>query len=348
MSTPIARSVKASFGDDLRRFSFEGNSFSHLEEIVRSIYNLKNEDVLMKYEDDEKDLITIRSDQELDVAFQLSPSGSLKIFVSVNTQQEPSPLYPQVAPNQTVNQIPTQVSPPTDPIILSSPGSCSPKDNWKNFAKSRKINRLDRKYDHLQKRALKFGTARLVQDVTVPDGTIMAPNCEFVKTWRIRNESTAVWQPDFVFVFRKGDCLSNIQSIHLSKVVNPGEEIDISIPMKAPSTFGRYLSVWRLGTCANVKPFGQPFYVRVIVADPNKPVPIICCQDTSFETKINELVAMGFTDRDVNEKILKKCRGDMDRVVWKLLKKQHKLQYKQQKCLYKMEKNRKKVENATC
>jgi len=342
-ATAIPRSVKASFGEDLRRFGFEGNSFAVLEEIVRSIYDLKDK-LVIKYQDDEKDWITLRSDQELEVAFQLASNGSLKITVLVESYG-PLPLYPQIAPPIMPidsSQVPSQVISSQIPVYSPHSGNCSPSaKHYRNF---KKIEHLDKKFENLQKKSLKYGTARLVQHVTVPDGTVIPPNYDFVKTWRIRNESTTVWQPDFIIKFKKGDRLSNIECMHLPKAVNPGEEVDISIPMKTPSSFGRYLSVWRLSTGSHSNLFGQPFYVRVIVADPNGPLPVQCHEDANLETKMAELASMGFNDRDINEKLLKKCRGDMDKAVWKLLKKQQKLQFKQQKCLYRMEKNRRKAE----
>jgi len=352
MSNLQERSVKVCFGDEIRRFGFEGNSFSRLEEIIRSLFVMKTS-MVVKYQDDEKDWITITSDKELEVAFQLSANGTLKVHVNplekeVSVQ---SPLYPQVIPAISPPEMPPQYP----QGIPSQFPQGSPSQYPRNFGncgkklhKLKKLEHLDKKLNRLQMKALKYGTARLVEDVTVPNGTVIPPNNSFIKTWRIRNESTSVWQPEFLFLFKKGDCLSDVECVHLPKVVNPGEEVDISVPMKTPSSLGTYASIWRLSSGPSAKPFGQPFCVKIIVGDPSKPIPFEYCETQNYLTKINELVEMGFSDRTLDEKILKKCKGDMDRVVWKLLKKQQKLFLKQQKFVCKIEKYKRKAEANSC
>jgi len=110
--------------------------------------------------------------------------------------------------------------------------------------------------------------------------------------------------------------------------------------MKAPLAVGRYFSVWRL-TGPKEKPFGQPFHVKICVSNSDGSTPFNM-PDDPVEFQLSELAAMGFTDREKAEKVLKKCRGDLDKVVWKLLKHQHKMNYKGENCAYKIEKHRRK------
>src|SRR5574340_445852 len=43
-----------------------------------------------------------------------------------------------------------------------------------------------------------------IKDVTVPDGTVLAPNARLVKTWRLRNNGNCAWTTDTKLVFTSG------------------------------------------------------------------------------------------------------------------------------------------------
>jgi len=96
-------SVKVSFGDDIRRFTMEGNSFVTLKEIIRSLYHIDS-DLAVKYQDDEEDWINIQSDQELATAF-LFCKGTLKITVDAKENWIPSQvlILPLECSNQSSN-----------------------------------------------------------------------------------------------------------------------------------------------------------------------------------------------------------------------------------------------------
>jgi len=110
MSTAV-HSVKVSFGEDIRRFSFEGFSFSNLEKDLHLVYQLPPTTQLsIKFQDDESEWITVSSDLELANAFELFPTRPLRITFSLNKEQpalpivetiaipsvQPFPLYPMI------------------------------------------------------------------------------------------------------------------------------------------------------------------------------------------------------------------------------------------------------------
>jgi hypothetical protein len=92
--------------------------------------------------------------------------------------------------------------------------------------------------------------AQFIKDVTIPDGTIMAQGQAFTKTWRIKNVGTCAWN-GFSLVFDSGDAMGGAASSAIA-VVNPGQEIDLSVNMTAPTAPGNYRSYWRIVTNSNI------------------------------------------------------------------------------------------------
>ena len=103
-----------------------------------------------------------------------------------------------------------------------------------------------------------------VSDVTVPDNTTMTPGQQFTKTWRVRNNGTCPWEAGFNFNFTSGEAMGG-SSVSLASDVQPGNEVDISVPMTAPSTAGTYRGNWRM-TNASGTFFGDEVYVLIIVS----------------------------------------------------------------------------------
>src|SRR3990170_4187565 len=95
--------------------------------------------------------------------------------------------------------------------------------------------------------------SEFVSDVTVPDGTSFEPGTVFRKTWRIRNSGTCTWDAGYRFAFLSGDRMSGPRSAPLGSLdrlyesspllpsVRPGEEIEVSVTLIAPSEEGTYL-----------------------------------------------------------------------------------------------------------
>lgn len=96
--------------------------------------------------------------------------------------------------------------------------------------------------------------AKLEGDVTVKDGTIFPPGAQFTKIWRLRNIGSCSWTSDFLLVFSSGERMSGPQSSPIGRTVNPGETIDLSVNLVAPTQAGEYRGNWQLST-----PTGQVF-----------------------------------------------------------------------------------------
>ncbi len=90
-----------------------------------------------------------------------------------------------------------------------------------------------------------------VGDVTIPDGTVVAPGQAFTKTWRVRNVGSCPWTTSYALVFVFGNTFgaAPVTAFSPSTVsvlpVNPGQTADFSLNMVAPTVPGHYRSYWR-------------------------------------------------------------------------------------------------------
>ncbi len=105
--------------------------------------------------------------------------------------------------------------------------------------------------------------AQFVSDVTIPDDTIIAPNANFTKTWRLKNIGTCSWTPSYAVVFVNGEAMSGPATQALAANVNPDQTVDLSVNLKAPGGNGTYTGNWRLRNAAGVA--FTNFYVRIKV-----------------------------------------------------------------------------------
>ena len=111
-----------------------------------------------------------------------------------------------------------------------------------------------------------------VADVTIPDGTKIPTGNTFTKTWRIKNSGSCTWDDRFDIAFVKGTQMAAAAIYDLRTTVKPGETIDISIEMTAPTANGVYTSEWMLVNPNGVK-FGTgpksdgAFWAKIEVVD---------------------------------------------------------------------------------
>jgi hypothetical protein len=106
--------------------------------------------------------------------------------------------------------------------------------------------------------------AEFVTDVTIPDGTVLDPDEDFTKTWRLKNTGTCSWTPSYAVVFSNGDSMSGPATQALTGNVNPGQTMDISVNLKAPGSSGEYTGYWKLRNAAGV--MFATFYVDIKVS----------------------------------------------------------------------------------
>jgi hypothetical protein len=113
--------------------------------------------------------------------------------------------------------------------------------------------------------------AGFVADVTIPDGSIVAAGQTFTKTWRIKNDGTCTWTPNYKIVYYSGEKLNTNNNYPLTTTnVAPGETLEISIQMTAPTAPGSYISNWLLqnatGQYFGIGSSGGVIYVQFVVS----------------------------------------------------------------------------------
>ncbi len=114
--------------------------------------------------------------------------------------------------------------------------------------------------------------AEFVADLSIPDGTEMAPNQTFQKGWRISNSGQTTWTTAYTLVFVDGSLMGAPSSIPLPEEVAPGEQMDISIDMVAPAEAGSYRGYWELQNAqGKIFGFGQnaneSIWVDIVVGE---------------------------------------------------------------------------------
>lgn len=108
-----------------------------------------------------------------------------------------------------------------------------------------------------------------LSDVTVPDKTAMTAGQTFTKTWKVSNTGACTWTATYKLVFVTGDGMGG-QSTPIGKEVKPGESVDVSVNLTAPSKSGEIIGRWRLSNDKSVS-FGDSLSVVIVIG--NVPTP---------------------------------------------------------------------------
>ena len=114
--------------------------------------------------------------------------------------------------------------------------------------------------------------ATFVDDVTIPDNTILGPGETFIKTWRLKNTGTCTWKTSYALFFVSGELMGANSPTTLSAEVKPGQEADLSVQFKAPGKTGTYRSDWTLldtnGARIGLKDKPEAtFWVQIVVQE---------------------------------------------------------------------------------
>lgn len=107
--------------------------------------------------------------------------------------------------------------------------------------------------------------AELVADITITAETTLAPGQPFVKIWRVKNPGLQPWAVGCQLVFKDGSAM-NAAASHPVPLANPGQEVEIAVPMVAAADAGRYAGSWQLQD-EEGGVFGEALVVAVVVAD---------------------------------------------------------------------------------
>jgi len=106
--------------------------------------------------------------------------------------------------------------------------------------------------------------ARYVADVTIPDDAELSPGQAFDKVWRVRNDGACTWPANTEVAYFDGERMDAPLAVDVGAVEH-GEEIEVSVPMKAPSEPGSYQGKWRMKTPEGF--FGGELWISIRVRE---------------------------------------------------------------------------------
>lgn len=101
-------------------------------------------------------------------------------------------------------------------------------------------------------------------DVNVPDNTIMSPGQDFIKTWLVTNNGACPWGAGYVMTYAGYSNNMSGQFIAFDEVIQPGQEVEVSVQFTAPSQAGEYLSAWTMQNPQGIT-FPEVIFVKIIV-----------------------------------------------------------------------------------
>lgn len=103
-------------------------------------------------------------------------------------------------------------------------------------------------------------------DITIPDGTVVAPDYTLDKRWEVENIGNCNWSQEYRVRLIAGPELgaSKEQALYPAR---SGSRAVIRIVFKAPNEPGVYRSAWQAFTPQG-EPFGDPFFIEIKVEAP--------------------------------------------------------------------------------
>lgn len=112
-------------------------------------------------------------------------------------------------------------------------------------------------------------------DANMTAPPVMMPGQDFVKSWRVLNNGTCDWAPDYALVYVRGNRIEasmNGSSVPVGRTVRPGETVDLSAALRAPQVPGVFQGFWQMRDNLG-QYFGEVVWVGIQVPDPNPQPP---------------------------------------------------------------------------
>jgi uncharacterized protein YkwD len=108
----------------------------------------------------------------------------------------------------------------------------------------------------------------MIEDVTVPDNTVMTKGQKFTKTWRFLNNGKCNWS-GYTIDFYAGDRMGSPDSVPVPDTP-AGKAVDVSVNLTAPSTDGSYTGFYLLkNDKGETLPIGieQSFWLKILIGN---------------------------------------------------------------------------------
>ena len=102
-----------------------------------------------------------------------------------------------------------------------------------------------------------------IKDVTIPDGTVVAPGSILDKQWLVQNSGNCNWDTHYRLQFISGDALgaTTEQAIFPARA---GTQATLRILFTAPQEAGEYISEWQAFDAHGIA-FGDSFFIKIQV-----------------------------------------------------------------------------------
>ncbi|GIV66873.1 MAG: hypothetical protein KatS3mg047_1266 [Bellilinea sp.] len=102
-----------------------------------------------------------------------------------------------------------------------------------------------------------------INDLTIPDGSVIQPGASIDKRWEVENSGTCNWESGYSLRLIAGDELGAGTQQALTPA-RSGTRAVIRILFQAPSEEGNYRSAWQAYNPQN-QPFGDPIFIDIVV-----------------------------------------------------------------------------------
>ncbi len=104
-----------------------------------------------------------------------------------------------------------------------------------------------------------------LEDLTIPDGTVVSPGADIDKQWLVQNNGSCNWDVRYRLKFVGGDLLgaATEQALYPARA---GVQAIIRIHFTAPTATGTYKTAWQAFDPQG-EPFGDAIFMEIVVAE---------------------------------------------------------------------------------
>ncbi|WP_329101261.1 NBR1-Ig-like domain-containing protein [Micromonospora sp. NBC_01699] len=104
-------------------------------------------------------------------------------------------------------------------------------------------------------------------DITIPDGTVVAPSQVFTKVWQLRNTGQVRWEGRYLTRMNTTDC--SAPDMVPIPTTEPGESVRITVQVTASPTPARCKIYWKATDASRrlLLPDKNPIFLDVIVQE---------------------------------------------------------------------------------
>lgn len=105
-----------------------------------------------------------------------------------------------------------------------------------------------------------------LNDLTIPDGTLVQPDERLDKRWQVENSGDCNWMKDYRLRLVSGPVMG-VQEEQALYPARSGMQAELRMVFNAPEEAGLYRSAWQAYNPQG-EAFGDPFFIEVVVQTP--------------------------------------------------------------------------------